>query len=77
VIKPALVGLTGPWIAGGIEFNWPSASPVPSTFLPTEYRIEENEDAAKRFGVTEVERMFRTKGMQGIYPLYPDKAILK
>ena len=23
VIKPALVGLTGPWISGGIEFNWP------------------------------------------------------
>ena len=22
VIKPALVGLTGPWISGGIEFNW-------------------------------------------------------
>ena len=21
VIKPALVGLTGPWISGGIEFN--------------------------------------------------------
>ena len=23
VIKPALVGLTGPWVSGGIEFNWP------------------------------------------------------
>ena len=23
VIKPALVGLTGPWISGSIEFNWP------------------------------------------------------
>lgn len=23
VIKPALVGLCGPWISGGIEFNWP------------------------------------------------------
>src|SRR6185503_13705608 len=22
VIKPALVGLCGPWISGGIEFNW-------------------------------------------------------
>ena len=22
VIKPALVGLAGPWISGGIEFNW-------------------------------------------------------
>ena len=23
VIKPALVGLLGPWISGGVEFNWP------------------------------------------------------
>src|SRR4051812_35865700 len=23
VIKPALVGLAGPWLAGGVEFNWP------------------------------------------------------
>ena len=22
VIKPALVGLAGPWISGGVEFNW-------------------------------------------------------
>src|SRR5690606_7173625 len=33
VIKPALVGLTGPWISGGIEFNWPQHH-RPSTFLP-------------------------------------------
>jgi hypothetical protein len=26
VIKPALVGLAGPWISGGVEFNWPEAS---------------------------------------------------
>ncbi len=35
VIKPALVGLTGPWISGGIEFNWPQHH-RPSTFLPVE-----------------------------------------
>lgn len=23
VIKPALVGLAGPWCSGGVEFNWP------------------------------------------------------
>src|SRR6218665_2271079 len=33
VIKPALVGLTGPWISGGIEFNWPQHH-RPSTFDP-------------------------------------------
>ena len=25
VIKPALVGLAGPWASGGIEINWPAA----------------------------------------------------
>ena len=40
VVKPALVGLTGPWISGGIEFNWPQHH-RPSTFLPTDCSIEE------------------------------------
>jgi hypothetical protein len=31
VIKPALVGLAGPWISGGIEFNWPQHH-RPATF---------------------------------------------
>ena len=43
VIKPALVGLTGPWISGGIEFNWPQHH-RPTTFLPVDYTTLENED---------------------------------
>lgn len=35
VIKPALVGLTGPWISGGIEFNWPQHHRPPLFFLWT------------------------------------------
>jgi hypothetical protein len=45
VVKPALVGLTGPWISGGIEFNWPQHH-RPSTFLPTDYAIEHNADGS-------------------------------
>ncbi|MDD3195255.1 MAG: DUF5107 domain-containing protein [Paludibacter sp.] len=75
VIKPALVGLTGPWISGGIEFNWPQHH-RPSTFLPTDSRIEEHEDGSKTIWCNEVERMFRTKGMQG-FTLYPGKAYLE
>ena len=41
VIKPALVGLTGPWISGGIEFNWPQHH-RPSTFNPTDFSIEDS-----------------------------------
>lgn len=75
VIKPALVGLTGPWISGGIEFNWPQHH-RPSTFYPTEFKIEAHEDGSKTVWCNEVERMFRLKGMHGI-TLYPDKAYIE
>lgn len=75
VIKPALVGLTGPWISGGIEFNWPQHH-RPSTFEPIDYTITENEDGSKTVWVNEVERMFRTKGMAG-FTLYPGKAYIE
>ncbi len=75
VIKPALVGLTGPWISGGIEFNWPQHH-RPSTFEPVDFTIRENEDGSKTVWVNEVERMFRTKGMAG-FTLYPGKAYIE
>ena len=75
VIKPALVGLCGPWISGGIEFNWPQHH-RPSTFEPVDFTIEENPDGSKTVWVNEVERMFRTKGMAG-FTLHPDKAYLE
>ncbi len=75
VVKPALVGLTGPWISGGIEFNWPQHH-RPSTFLPVDCSIEENADGSKTVWCSEVERMFRTKGMQG-FTLHPGKAYLE
>lgn len=75
VIKPALVGLCGPWISGGIEFNWPQHH-RPSTFEPVDYAIEENSDGSKTVWVNEIERMFRTKGMAG-FTLHPAKAYLE
>ena len=64
VIKPALVGLTGPWISGGIEFNWPQHH-RPSTYLPVDSTIVENEDGSVTVWVNEMERMFHQKGMAG------------
>lgn len=75
VIKPALVGLTGPWISGGIEFNWPQHH-RPSTFEKVDHRLEENTDGSKTIWVNEVEKMFGTKGMAG-FTLYPGKAYLE
>lgn len=75
VVKPALVGLTGPWISGGIEFNWPQHH-RPSTYLPTDFSIENNADGSVTVWCNEVERMFRTKGMQG-FTLHPDKSYIE
>lgn len=75
VIKPALVGLAGPWISGGIEFNWPQHH-RPSTFERIDYTIAENADGSKTVWVNEVERMFHTKGMAG-FTLYPGRAYLE
>ena len=75
VIKPALVGLTGPWISGGIEFNWPQHH-RPSTYAPTEYKLLENEDGSKSLWVSEIDKMYGTKGM-AIFTLYPDKAYIE
>ncbi|WP_316816070.1 DUF5107 domain-containing protein [Pedobacter nyackensis] len=75
VIKPALVGLTGPWISGGIEFNWPQHH-RPSTFDAIDYKLEEHSDGSKTVWVNEIEQMFHTKGMAG-FTLYPDKAYIE
>jgi tetratricopeptide (TPR) repeat protein len=70
-----LVGLTGPWISGGLEFNWPQHH-RPSTFEPVDHCIEANTDGSVTVWCSEVERMFRTRGMAG-FTLHPDKAYLE
>ncbi|MDE5794245.1 MAG: DUF5107 domain-containing protein, partial [Muribaculaceae bacterium] len=75
VIKPALVGLAGPWISGGIEFNWPQHH-RPSTYMPVDCSIEEHPDGAVTVWVGETERMFHQKGMAG-FTLRPGCAYLE
>ena len=75
VIKPALVGLAGPWISGGIEFNWPQHH-RPSTYMPVDTTIEENADGSVTVWVNEMERMFHQKGMVG-FTLRPGHAFLE
>lgn len=75
VVKPALVGLVGPWISGGIEFNWPQHH-RPSTYLPVDCTIEENEDGSVTVWVNEYERMFHQKGAAG-FTLRPGKSYLE
>ncbi len=75
VIKPALVGLVGPWISGGIEFNWPQHH-RPTTFMPVDTCIEEHADGSVSVWVSEMEKMFHQKGMAG-FTLHPGCAYLE
>jgi tetratricopeptide (TPR) repeat protein len=75
VIKPALVGLLGPWISGGVEFNWPQHH-RPSTYMPVYTAIEEHADGSRTVWLSEHDPMLRMKGMVGIH-LAPGKAIVE
>ena len=75
VIKPALVGLAGPWISGGVEFNWPQHH-RPATFMPVDVEIEEHGDRSKTVWLGDHDPMCRMKGMHGVC-LHPDKALVE
>ena len=75
VIKPALVGLLGPWISGGVEFNWPQHH-RPSTYMPVHAAIEEHADGGRTVWLSEHDPMLRMKGMVGIH-LSPGSALIE
>lgn len=75
VIKPALVGLTGPWIAGGIELNWPQHH-RPGTYLPTAVTLDHNPDGSVTVWCSDHDPFARMKGMHG-FRLSPDRAVLE
>lgn len=61
VIKPAMVGLAGPWVAGGIEFNWPQHH-RPTTFMPVDSAVGKN--GAVYMG--EIDYFHKMKGMVAV-----------
>lgn len=75
VIKPALVGLTGPWISGGVEFNWPQHH-RPATYLPTDVSIEREDDGSVTVWCSDHDPFNRMKGMHGIR-LRPDSSVIE
>lgn len=75
VIKPALVGLAGPWISGGVEFNWPQHH-RPATFMPVSTAIERAEDGSVTVWCSDHDPIQRMKGMHGIC-LRPGRAVVE
>jgi tetratricopeptide (TPR) repeat protein len=75
VIKPALIGLLGAWISGGVEWNIPHHHRA-TTFVPVQYSIEENADGSKTVWVGELEVRQRMRWAVG-YTVRPGKAYLE
>jgi tetratricopeptide (TPR) repeat protein len=75
VIKPALIGLIGAWISGGIEWNIPHHHRA-STFLPVQCRVQTNADGGRTVWVGELELRQRMRWAVG-YTLHPGKSYLE
>jgi tetratricopeptide (TPR) repeat protein len=75
VIKPALVGLTGPWLSGGVEFNWPQHH-RPGTYCPVDFALTRHPDGSATMWLSEIEPMWHLKGSLGL-TLHPDHAFLE
>lgn len=65
VIKPALIGLLGAWISGGVEWNIPHHHRATS-FMPVDWSVSENPDGSKTIWVGETELRHRMKWVVGL-----------
>jgi len=75
VIKPALISLLGAWISGGIEWDLPHHHRATS-FLPVQYKIEEDADGSKTVWVGELELRDRMCWVVGL-TLHPGRSYLE
>ena len=75
VIKPALIGMLGAWISGGVE--WCAFHHHRNTtFMPVDYTLAENPDGSKTIWFGETERRHRMRWLIGL-TLYPDKSYIE
>jgi len=75
VIKPALIGMLGAWISGGIEWCVIHHHRN-TTYMPVDYTLAENADGSKTIWFGELERRHRMKWIIGI-TLFPDKSYIE
>jgi tetratricopeptide (TPR) repeat protein len=65
VIKPALIGMLGAWISGGVEWNIPHHHRA-TTFMTVDHALVRNPDGSVTAWVGEVELRHRTKWVVGL-----------
>ena len=75
VIKPALIGMLGAWISGGVEWNIPHHHRA-SSFLPVLYKTQEWPDGSKTVWMGEAELRDRMRWAVGL-TLRPGSSVLE
>ncbi|MEW6234088.1 MAG: DUF5107 domain-containing protein [Candidatus Omnitrophota bacterium] len=74
-IKPGLISMTGAWISGGIEWNFPHGH-RPSGFMPVDRRIVHNADGSATVWVGETEPIFRMRWLVGM-TVFPGRSYVR
>lgn len=75
VIKPALIGMLGAWISGGIE--WCAFHHHRNTtFMPVDYSLAEKPDGSKTIWLGETERRHRMRWLVGL-TLHPGRSYVE
>lgn len=59
-VKPALIGMLGAWLSGGVEWNIPDHHRA-SSYMPINWTMKENEDGSKTIWIGETELRHRLK----------------
>jgi len=75
VVKPALIGMLGVWISGGIEWNFPHHHRS-RAFMPMDYTLAENPDGSKTIWLSEIELRHRMRFTIGL-TVYPGRSYLE
>jgi tetratricopeptide (TPR) repeat protein len=75
VVKPALIGMLGAWISGGVEWNIPHHHRT-SSYQPSLYKTETGKDGSKTVWVGEMEIRDRMRWAIGL-TLRPGSSVLE
>ena len=71
-VKPALIGMLGAWLSGGVEWNIPDHHRA-SSYMPVNYTLKENKDGSKTIWIGETELRHRLKWSVGV-SVYPNRS---
>ncbi|MBM3744289.1 MAG: DUF5107 domain-containing protein [Acidobacteria bacterium] len=74
-IKPGLISMTGAWISGGIEWNFPHGH-RPSCYMKVDHRVVRHADGSATVWVGETEPIYRMRWLVGM-TIYPGRSYIR